>query len=669
MGRKRLIIVWFAALAAVILLLWRFVDFQSLNNSEGGGLLEPKFEVKLHKELVYANKSNYQGKEEALALDLYEPVQKGNTACPLIVFIHGGGFNSGDKRDAKAISEQWASRGYVVASVNYRLRANLQSDQEGTIADALADIEDAINWLSQNQKTYRFDTRTTAIGGDSAGGLLAVDFANQHGTTPQDAVQLFAVIDLYGPASITSIHEKFPATIIIHGTSDMTVPYNQSLLLSERLSKAGIYQQLITLEGGGHNYQDSKYWDQVVQSTVSFLHNALPASKHALLPEQIEVQAFAGDIAKISFVKQGEQPPAKLKLKTTLPDGWKLANSEASNDQTEVHIQVPANVKAGLYPILLRTDAGSAPLSAYIHVLEPLSFTRTPFYDQVSGQVHTRMDIVNLSPRPLQGKWSLRSFESKENHQKPYSLDTIQPNQKISATLPFYSDEPEEATVSDNAGAVLQESALVTYTYVAEKQKQPLTIDGSLDEWNLSHPFPLNRPSQLRIQDYSSPENFGGQGWISWDKDHVYLALQIKDEHHVQRETPFNIYMGDSLQVSFRVTDGSGGFLGVHEFGAALHDDGSTSTFRWLSPPSFKLGEIDDLKTGITHKDGTTTYELALPWEELGVTEPLEGQQLKFSLLVNNNDGEGRMGWVEYNSGIGFKDPEAFGDLFLVSSR
>ncbi|GGG65785.1 prolyl oligopeptidase family serine peptidase [Paenibacillus radicis (ex Gao et al. 2016)] len=666
MGRKKLIIVLFASLAIVIVLLLRFADFQNLGptKKEASWLLEPKFEVKLHKELVYANKLNYQGKEEALALDLYEPVQKGNSARPLIVFIHGGGFNSGDKRDAKAIATEWASRGYVVASINYRLRANLQSDSDGTIADALADVDDAFNWLSQNQATYRFDTRTTAIGGDSAGGLLAVDYANQHGTTPQDAAQLFAVIDLYGPASITSIHERFPATILIHGTADTTVPYNQSLLLSDRLSKAGIYQQMITLEGGGHNYQDSKYWDQVVQSTVSFLHNAITATN--LLPQQIEVQAFAGDAAKISFVKQGQQPHVKLKLKTTLPDGWKLVNSETAD---EVQIQIPANVKAGHYPILLRTEAASAPLAAYVHVREPLSFTRTPFFDQVSGQVHTRIDIVNLSPRSLLGKWSLRSLESKEEHKNSYSLDAIQPNQKISTTLPFYSDEPEEVIVKDRAGAVLQETSLLTYTYVAEKQKQPLTIDGSLEEWDLSHAYPLNRQSQLRIQDYSSPENFGGQGWISWDKDNVYLALQIKDEHHVQRETPFNIYLGDSLQFSFRVANESGGFQGAHEFGAALHENGSTMTFRWLSPPSFKLGEIDDLKAGISHKDGTTTYELALPWEEIGVTEPLEGQQLKFSLLVNNNDGQGRMGWVEYNSGIGYKDPEAFGDLFLISSR
>ncbi|WP_081735411.1 alpha/beta hydrolase fold domain-containing protein [Paenibacillus gorillae] len=661
----------FVALAAVILLLWRFPDFQNLGSreSKAGWLLEPKFEVKLHRELVYANKSNYQGKEEALALDLYEPIQKGTTARPLIVFIHGGGFNSGDKRDAKAISEEWASRGYVVASVNYRLRPNLQSDMEGTIADALEDVGDAVGWLNQQQDTYRIDTRTTAIGGDSAGGVLAVEFANQHGTTPQDAAQLFAVVDIYGPALISTIHEQFPASIIIHGTADTTVPYNQSLLLSERLSKAGINQQMITLEGGGHNYQDSKYWDQVVQSTVSFLHNAITASKQSLLPAQIEIQAFAGDVANVSLVKQGQQSHTNLKLKTTLPRGWKLAKPESSDKQSEVQIEIPANTKAGLYPILLRTNAASAPLAAYVHVREPLGFTRTPFFDQVSGQVHTRIDIVNLSPRSLQGKWSLHSLESKENHHSSYSLDAIQPNQKISTTLPFYSDEPEAAVVTDGTGAVLQETSLITYTYVAEKQKQPLTIDGSLEEWNLSHPFPLNRQSQLRIQDYSSPDNFGGQGWISWDKDHVYLAVQMKDEHHVQREAPFNIYLGDSLQFSFRVTNESGSFLGVHEFGAALHDNGSPMTFRWLSPPSFKVGEIDDLKTGIRHKDGTTTYELALPWEELGVTEPLEGQQLKFSLLVNNNDGQGRMGWIEYNSGIGYKDADAFGDLFLVSSR
>lgn len=64
-----------------------------------------------------------------------------------------------------------------------------------------------------------------------------------------------------------------------------------------------------------------------------------------------------------------------------------------------------------------------------------------------------------------------------------------------------------------------------------------------------------------------------------------------------------------------------------------------------------------------------TVYELAVPWEELTGDPDLvrQGLKLKFSLLVNGNDGRGREGWAEYNGGIGTaKDVHAFGDVFLL---
>lgn len=131
---------------------------------------------------------------------------------------------------------------------------------------------------------------------------------------------------------------------------------------------------------------------------------------------------------------------------------------------------------------------------------------------------------------------------------------------------------------------------------------------------------------------------------------------------------PVNIYLGDSVQLGFRLVDENGRLSGVHEFGAALLEKGTTTTFRWLGPRAFKPGPMNNMRVGITRHDQETIYELAILREELGADTFLEGTQLKFSLLVNDNDGSGRKGWMEYNSGIGHKNPEAFGDLFLLGS-
>ncbi|RXZ81032.1 hypothetical protein EBB07_16505 [Paenibacillaceae bacterium] len=675
MGKPAVLLLWSAAIIVIAAMLC-VPGLRSLTNStakdkEAVRLLEPVFEVQVQKEIIYAVNANKQGKKESLALDLYEPVQEGEAARPLILFIHGGGFNSGDKRDAKAIAEEWASRGYVVASANYRLRTNPERDMKGTLDDALTDIGDALHWLNQHQEVYRIDTRSTAIGGDSAGGMLATAFASRFAEgQPNDSINLFAVIDIYGPLSGGKISEGFPATLIIHGTADAIVPYDESLLLSDRLGKAGVYHQMITLQDGGHNYQDPKYWEQIVQSTIHFLRNTISASAQSYLPGQIEISAFAGDVAEVPLVKLPQHDGKDNRIQATLPEGWQLDPDSLSGQNPVVQIAIPENARAGFYPLLMETDAEAPmPLAVYIKVQEPLSIARTVFYDTASRQVHTNLTVTNRSPRPLQGMLSIRALEAEDNQRETYPLELVHPGESSSLTLPRFSEEPQAIAVQNSAGAILQDTPALTYVYTAERLSQPITIDGSLADWKLEHPFPLNRQSQLLMQDYNGPDDLSGLGWVAWDENNVYIALQIKDDAHVQQETPFNIYVGDSVQLGFRLAEEAGRLSNVHEFGAALQEDGSTTAFRWLGPRSFKPGEMNNMQVGISRHDQETVYELAIPREELGAAALSEGIHLKFSLLVNDNDGQGRKGWIAYNGGIGHKDAEAFGDLFLVNSR
>ncbi|RXZ80999.1 hypothetical protein EBB07_16310 [Paenibacillaceae bacterium] len=678
MGKHARLILWSAAIIAVVALLCvpglNYLTKSTDNNdTEAARLLEPVFKVQVQKDIVFAVKANEQGKEEQLALDVYEPVQEGEAARPLILFIHGGGFNSGDKGDAEAIAKEWSSRGYAVASINYRLRANPESDMKGTQSDALADIQDALIWLHEHKDTYRIDTKHTAIGGDSAGGLLAAAYANQFAASGQnDSIGLFAVIDIYGPMFVGKINEGFPSTLIIHGTADAIVLYDQSLLLSDKLGRAGVYNQLVTLQGGEHNYHDPAYWEQVVQSTVHFLRNAVSTPDQSFMPGQIEIGAFAGDTAEIPLIRKTQHTEEDNRLQVSLPKGWKLTGSDSLASGQHPAIQIPGDARAGIYPLLLKTGAkGSSALAlaVYIKVKEPLSIARTVFYDKASHQIQTRLTVTNQSPRALQGTLGISALEAEEQKQETYSFELLQPGTSSSLTLANYAEDPQAISVMNSSGTVLQETAILTYVYVAEKLSKPLTIDGSLEDWKPEHPFPLNRQSQLRLHDYNGPDDLSGLGWIAWDESYVYIALQIKDDQHVQHEEPANIYLGDSVQFGFRLVDENGHLSGVHEFGAALLEKGTTTAFRWLGPRPFKPGPMNNMQVGITRHDKETIYELAIPREELGADAFLEGTQLKFSLLVNDNDSSGRKGWIEYNGGIGRKNPDAFGDLFLLGSR
>ncbi len=96
---------------------------------------------------------------------------------PLVVFIHGGGFENGDKAEGIEKGMSYAKAGYVLASINYRLTANNLATAERrykTLVSAEEDTQNAIRFLKANAARYGVDTARICVMGTSAGGALAL---------------------------------------------------------------------------------------------------------------------------------------------------------------------------------------------------------------------------------------------------------------------------------------------------------------------------------------------------------------------------------------------------------------------------------------------------------------------------------------------------------------
>ena len=101
--------------------------------------------------------------EHDLKLDLYLPEKTEKSA--LVVWIHGGGWQKGSKKDCKL---NWLSEhGYSVASISYRL------SQVAKFPAQLHDCKGAIRWLRANSSKYGFEPNDIIVAGSSAGGHLA----------------------------------------------------------------------------------------------------------------------------------------------------------------------------------------------------------------------------------------------------------------------------------------------------------------------------------------------------------------------------------------------------------------------------------------------------------------------------------------------------------------
>jgi len=156
----------------------------------------------VHENLVYARWG-----ERAMVLDLYLPKQH-KELLPLVVFIHGGGWERGSHRGYRPAAMAFAGRGFATAAVEYRLAG------EAMFPAAIYDVKAAIRWLRAQAKKYHLDPKRFGITGGSAGGniavLAAVTFGDSRFEGPANHLdqssEIQCVVSMYGAMSWTAPH-------------------------------------------------------------------------------------------------------------------------------------------------------------------------------------------------------------------------------------------------------------------------------------------------------------------------------------------------------------------------------------------------------------------------------------------------------------------------------
>lgn len=142
-------------------------------------------EPRVSRGLVFAAPEGLQ-----LALDVYKPPVQGR-GYPVIVQVHGGSWQRGGRTDQETFARYFASRGYVVLAIDYRLAPRWQWPAQ------LDDVTAAMAWIRTNEMTHEGDADRVAVLGRSAGGHLALMAAYS------GKAQVRSVISYYGPTDLT----------------------------------------------------------------------------------------------------------------------------------------------------------------------------------------------------------------------------------------------------------------------------------------------------------------------------------------------------------------------------------------------------------------------------------------------------------------------------------
>lgn len=247
----------------------------------------------------YSTASTQTGMQLTLAMDIYEPQNDNLSARPVVVLAHGGSFIIGNKTDLQSYCERLARKGYIAASIQYRLFPLFQLGLPDSIeifdqaVRAVGDMKAAVRYFRQDASTanqFRADAGNIFIGGYSAGAVTALHagyldstdviptfiqtaldanggFNGNSGSAANQSYSsaIRAVLNLSG-GLYRSNWVTGPGAVplaSIHGTADGTVPYTVGLaanlaylegssLIHQKAEAAGLWQQLQTVPGGGH---------------------------------------------------------------------------------------------------------------------------------------------------------------------------------------------------------------------------------------------------------------------------------------------------------------------------------------------------------------------------------------------------------------------------------
>lgn len=246
---------------------------------------------------------------------------------------------------------------------------------------------------------------------------------------------------------------------------------------------------------------------------------------------------------------------------------------------------------------------------------------------------------------------------------------------KILKKQPHYV---EGKIVLDN-NLVIPISDAIDFTIAPYTEEKPV-IDGKLDEgeWNYDAAMYVDTREQIKlIEDWGGVSDLSGRSGIMWDEESMYAFFEVTDNVYYQDQPLPTSWQGDSIQVAFFYGDEGLVILGdagtdFHEFCLAITPEGKPGAYRFISQNgSQPVGVLEDCEIAITRDEKTkkTVYEFTAPWDK--VLSPGDeinaGDVLKFAFIVNDNDGSGRRGWIEYASGIGeTKNSALFTNLMLV---
>ena len=322
--------------------LWLFAMQFPLQLFAQGVCEQERYQNRIFEE-VYVNQNVIYGQAEQwsfpfsiidLHMDIYEPIGDTLSKRPLMIWAHPGAFITGQKEadDMVALCDTFAKRGYVTASIQYRLGYNPfdAESAERAVFRGTQDGRAAFRYFKEFHSIYNIDTTRMFIGGSSAGGFLSLHLAylqeeerpestldmpclDCSGNEYQHTVDPLGIVSMWGAlgdSSYRDVNDTLPV-LLIHGTEDAVVsygvgsPFDLDFLpvshgsgpIANQSEALGLPYELVAIEGEDHEPhgasngtfegEPTEYWDTILNRVGNFYFGLLQPQTPNIIGEPI----------------------------------------------------------------------------------------------------------------------------------------------------------------------------------------------------------------------------------------------------------------------------------------------------------------------------------------------------------------------------------------------
>ncbi|WP_427889660.1 sugar-binding protein [Kribbella sp. GL6] len=414
----------------------------------------------------------------------------------------------------------------------------------------------------------------------------------------------------------------------------------------------------LTADAGGHVWVSAGPDPFYAKGAIT---GVAPSNRFALSvgPE------IAGDAATGTLTFSN--PDAVAHSFTVAAGGAETSGSAAAGATATAAVTYPAQDSTGArtYRATVSVDGQAVGLvSASGSATPPLSVTASHVLNG-SGKDLLRFRVTNASSHaiPVAGL----DWQSGTASGTLLADSTIAPNATQEADVPIAltgasSWSASLRRVGETAIGASGTLALASPLTVANRYS--VKLDGVIDPAVAALPaIALEGTGTPPVTGWGGPSDLSGKLWLTHDDQNLYLSAQVTDDVFSQPNRGGNIWGGDGIQLG--MTAGAPGeATAAQEIGVALTDAGPVDTWRWTPTSQTGVPPGVDAKVVRDEAAHTTTYEIAVPWSTLGFAA--KDRLLSATVVVNENDGTGRRGWLSWGKGVAeTKNPALFNAIRL----